>query len=329
MISTGLHGDAAVLERLLSGEYNCTVQPRLFFDLTDRASRRLVCRIHLEHVYFHLLLPRPASNLWLPNQEFVTAADLQALPRLDLIWAKTLYAYRLLRQCRDRRCPVLFGSFCSPAPVVTAPVATLPLTRWRRCLHLAGASWLKNTGAVVRAWARHPEWPPLTLVCRDYCARQHHRWLQVAQQLPHVKVIGHCLPRAAIDKLLLSHGVHLVCSETEGWGHYIHEAQAAAACCLFTDAAPVNEFFVPGAGLPVPVSADRRAPMGSMAGSTACRLQASDIEDGMKTLLTMSLEARRAMGLAAQQLFQGRQVTFWQRRAPVVRSAIRHAIAYK
>jgi hypothetical protein len=112
-----------------------------------------------------------------------------------------------------------------------------------RVFHLAGHSKLKNTEAVIQAWAHHPGLPPLTIVSNnDYAVP------------PGVTLLGRQTDQR-IKELMNSHQIHLCPSRTEGWGHYITEGLSTGAVVLTTDASPMNEHVHPDWGVLIPPAA--------------------------------------------------------------------------
>lgn len=98
------------------------------------------------------------------------------------------------------------------------------------CLHLKGHSGLKNTRAVLDAWAANPDLPPLTIIAQQ----------QIPHPPPGVTVLGH-LPFPEVVMHLNRHQIHVCPSRAEGWGHYITEGLSAGAAVITTNAAPMNE----------------------------------------------------------------------------------------
>lgn len=101
------------------------------------------------------------------------------------------------------------------------------------CLHAAGGSPLKGTGAVFDVWKGDLKMQPLTLVIhiKRYFLNQ-----------PNVAYFSKKLPLGKYRRLQNRLGIHLCVSETEGFGHYLVEAMSAGAVVVTTDAPPMNEY---------------------------------------------------------------------------------------
>src|SRR5690606_13808773 len=107
--------------------------------------------------------------------------------------------------------------------------------------HLAGKSPSKGTEALVAMWARHPEWPQLTIV-------QHPRRAKPIG-VPNIRHVVRYVESSELTALQNRHGIHLCPSRVEGFGHYINEASGCAAVVLTTDAPPMNELVGEGRGV--------------------------------------------------------------------------------
>lgn len=115
------------------------------------------------------------------------------------------------------------------------------------CLHLKGHSGLKNTRAILDAWAGNPDLPPLTIIAQQ----------AIPNPPPGVTVLGH-LPFADVVTHLNRHQIHVCPSRAEGWGHYITEGLSTGAAVITTDAAPMNEHVRPDWGWLLPSTGQRK-----------------------------------------------------------------------
>lgn len=158
------------------------------------------------------------------------------LPRFRQLWAKSLEAYETLRRWRLQN--VHHTGF------LTRDLLDASVPRELACVHLAGHSTLKNTEAVLDAWALDPGLPPLTVITsHDY-------------RVPaHVRVINGYVPDAQVVAELNRAQIHLCPSRAEGWGHYLTEALTTRAVVVTTDGSPMNEHVRPEHGFLVPPAA--------------------------------------------------------------------------
>jgi glycosyltransferase involved in cell wall biosynthesis len=149
------------------------------------------------------------------------------LRTLDQVWCKSRQAQDIfVRYNRMTYYTGFFGRYMHNPDV----------PRVRSCLHLQGRSTLKNTEAVLEAWRRYPDLPPLTVIT-----------VKPIDAPDFVTVHGR-MPGDELNRQLNTHRFHLCPSRAEGWGHYITEALSTGAHVVTTDASPMNEHIQPAWG---------------------------------------------------------------------------------
>jgi glycosyltransferase involved in cell wall biosynthesis len=223
---SGLSRDAQIVGDLLrSGGY--AVVERNFFDppQADRADLNLF----LERAS-PLHFPTARRNALIPNPEWYS--DNLADVKWDLVLCKTRCAQAIFAALGQPTCYIGFSSEDSYDPAIAK--------NYSHWLHVAGTSVQKGTGTIIDTWARHPEYPHLTV------ATFAHR---LKRPLPNLTIHNTRLPDEELRRLRNSCGVHLCTSETEGWGHYLVEGMAAKALVVSTDAPPMNEHVQPDRGV--------------------------------------------------------------------------------
>ena len=244
--------------------------------------------VMLEHVWPEQL-HRARRNVIVPNPEFFDRHDQSLLDSFDSVWAKTANTLELFRG-RCRQC-VLTGFDSEDrysAEVVREPTF----------MHLAGKSRMKGTAPLLALWASRPRWPRLTVV--QSLERRAAR-IDAANIHYETNYLSDTGLRALQNRNLF----HICSSETEGWGHYIAEAQSAAAIVLATDAPPMSELVTAERGLLVPASAHGRQHL-----ATTYQIAASDMERSIERALALDDSARRTMSSAARTWFVDNKRTF-------------------
>ncbi|KAI9913103.1 hypothetical protein PsorP6_006013 [Peronosclerospora sorghi] len=177
---------------------------------------------------------------------------------------------------------------------------------WTSFLHLAGWSPFKNTRVILQTWALHPEWPQLILrvIKKDLC-----RWIEEqfgdvsSWRLQNVDYACGSVPAEEKDLLQNKIGLHLCPSETEGFGHYINEARSVGALILTTNVPPMNELVDERSGVLV---GESRAWWWQTKGDLfmpLAQVNVADIEQGVETILLLSIEERKRMGRRARAKF--------------------------
>ena len=102
-----------------------------------------------------------------------------------------------------------------------------------RCLHLCGRSIYKQTQKIINNW--RPDYLPLTILYSPKDVK-----LKVKNQ-SNITYITQKIDDKQLKMLMNTHSIHLCCSETEGFGHYINEAKSCQALILTTNAPPMSE----------------------------------------------------------------------------------------
>ncbi len=109
-------------------------------------------------------------------------------------------------------------------------------------IHIPGKSPHKGTVQVVAAWSNHPNWPLLTLVCRDEVYNELIKTYDFKKIL-NINVINTFLSEKKLFELMNQNGIHICTSKNEGFGHYLNEARSTSAVVLYTNQPPMNEMF--------------------------------------------------------------------------------------
>jgi glycosyltransferase involved in cell wall biosynthesis len=251
---------------------------RRFFDRRDREASILF----LERVTARWLR-RAGRYLLIPNQERYPERLVPLLARLDHILCKSHHAVEVFSA---RHPSVHYLGF-------TSVDRGLPEARpdYGRFLHLAGSSTLKGTSTLLAVWARHPEWPELTLV-------QHAR--EAPRTVPaNVRLVTDYLPDAELQALQNACGVHLCPSRSEGWGHYIVEAMSCRAVAVTTDAPPMNELVQPERGVVVPYARSEPRKLG-----VNFYVDEKALEEAIAGLVVMPDDEKVRIGNAAREWFE-------------------------
>lgn len=113
-------------------------------------------RIHYENYY------GGSSDDWIFVNLDMT--DFNKLSKPDApghILCKTLEAYNVLKHEFPGK-KVYYTGFTSRDRYDAGIVKN-----WNKFLHIPGKSPFKGTNLIVKAWVQHPEWPLLTIVCRN------------------------------------------------------------------------------------------------------------------------------------------------------------------
>ncbi len=243
--------------------------------------------IMFEHLWpDHLPLAR--CNIALPNPEWFDSKDLRHLGRMDRVWTKTAHAAPLFEA---------LGRTTSFIGFVSEDRNDPDVPRNAGFFHLAGGSVTKGTDRLLTLWAKHPEWPLLTVI-------RHARERAVATP-SNVRLITDYLSDDELRQLQNSHRFHLCPSETEGYGHYIGEAMSVGAVAIGVDAPPMNELLGTDRGLLVAATAD-----GRMGLATRYLFDEAAMEQAVARAIAMPETERIALGRAARAWFDENRARF-------------------
>ncbi len=294
----GLDRDAALLGAALEGAGMTVKTPPL------KGLGALLSREFKADAAFHLERVAPwwkrkaGRHFLIPNQERFPERLLGRLKMIDRVLCKSRHAEELFSKYHPA---VSYIGFTSDDRVLedVAP-------DYSRFFHLAGKSTLKNTEVLLALWARHPEWPVLTLV--------QHPDNAPASVPANVELVSRYLPDAELREMQNRCGIHLCPSLSEGWGHYITEAMSCRAVTVVTDAPPMNELVDATRGVVVPYGRTESRHLG-----TNFHIREDLLEEAISRLITMPAEEKAALGDAARTWFLENDCAFRERVAAVVR----------
>lgn len=261
-------------------------------------------------------------------------------PPLGVLIVKTRVALKKLLEYRHRHrlaFSVLYAKHTSADVLDPDALATRD---WTSFLHLAGAkAEHKNTKVIVKAWAKHPEWPNLVLrvMDRDLCrwierqygspdqdahgiGRNAHKTSARVWSLRNVDYACGALPSA--DKTALQNriGLHLVPSETEGFSHSLNEARSVGAVVLTADAAPMNELVDARSGVLVGSRSNWWWQSRGDLFVPVAHVDEQAIADGVERLLLLPVEERARMGRRARARFLEDRAYFMNAMAAIEQS---------
>lgn len=236
-------------------------------------------------------LPQADYNILIPNQEWSRPKTQNLLGRVDSVFCKTRYAESIYRKYAK----IAFIGFSSKDcynPAVQKD--------YNRYLHVAGQSLQKGTGTLALVWSAHPEWPTLNIVTKS-------PWNLKPFESKNIKVWSN-LTHSELKTLQNGCGVHLCPSEAEGYGHVISEAMSCGALVLTTDAPPMNELIDNSRGLLVGYAGRKPQSLGMN-----YYVDEQKLEQMIKYILTMPLNERSDLGVAARQWFMQNRLDFAKR----------------
>ncbi|MBA2726795.1 MAG: glycosyltransferase [Parachlamydiaceae bacterium] len=180
--------------------------------------------IFIEH-FDPQLFPYAQKNCLIPNPEWY-CNFLEYIPQFDLILCRTHEIERIFKEREGHTYFIGFTSCDNLRPEITKD--------YSQYFHLRGQSAAKGTDAIMKVWQERPDFPMMTITSH---------WKEYA---PLHNLSLHQYIMSEQDLILLQNicGIHLLPSQTEGFGHSISEAMSCGAVVLTTNAPPMNEFVV-------------------------------------------------------------------------------------
>lgn len=312
---SGIGKDIAVLRTVL-GELGYGVREVVTRDRRSRrervvkflkqwlgqGGRKKAVQLHVEQLHreqFRLA----RENLVLPNPELTDGAFFRKLHVPCKVLAKSRHAVQLFEGLGLEARYVGF----------TTPDARLEGIEkdFGQFLHVAGRSRFKGTEVLARVWRRHPEWPTLTVVQSDRDC--YGTAIPVVEGSANIRVVKEWLSETELARLRNRSGIHVCPSEMEGFGHYIAEGMSCGSMVLTTDAPPMNELVEEGTGIRLGCRRVGRSYLDSR-----WEVEEGAVEAAVESVLGMSLEARRAMGMAARKRYEEMDTAFRERMKAVL-----------
>lgn len=176
----------------------------------------------------NILIKDDRLNILIPNQEWFYKSWIPYLNKLDFVWSKTKYITNVFEKYIDNN-KIDYLGWCSNDMYL----ATIN-KNYQQYLHLCGRSIYKQTQTIIDSW--NETLPKLVIVYspKDVVLK--------TRNLSNIIYIKERLELEDLKKLMNFCGVHICCSETEGFGHYIQEAKSCQSIVITTNGPPMNSF---------------------------------------------------------------------------------------
>lgn len=237
------------------------------------------------------LLDQAHRNVLIPNPEWFREEWKAWLPRFDRVFAKTEHARRLFAELG---CAATYIGFTCEDRRLSA---AMPAEGF---FHGAGRSANKGTLPLLELWARHPEWPTLTVVWR---CREADRPAPA-----NVAFVRDFLDDGELRRLQNAHAFHLCPSQTEGYGHSLAESLSLGAVVVTLDKEPMNELVTPERGVLVAAAITGQQHLATLYDAEPDAMAAA-----IERCLRMPGEERQRLGAAARQWYEANDRAFRQR----------------
>ncbi len=240
-----------------------------------------------------------AVKIFVPNPEWLMPQDAWKLGLIDVIACKSHDAVETFAR---RHLPVYYLGFTSEDR--SSPAA--PPDR-HEYLHIASGGHQKGTAEIIEAWCRHPEWPHLTILAGKS---------PIAVEDAHnLTVIREWCSDEELRRHMQRCGVHVCCSNSEGFGHSIVEAMSCGALVITTDFPPMNELINESRGVLVRTRSSNPMRYGRFA-----QLEQPEIERAVNRAIALDEEDYRRRCHHAQTWFLRERDAFNERLGKLLRT---------
>ncbi len=257
------------------------------------------------NIFLERIFPRwlgsASTNILIPNQERFPQRHVPRLQKIDHIFCKSKHALEIFSEIHPS---------CHFTGFTSKNLHNQEISRKQNAiLHLAGRSTLKGTETILDLWAKHPEWPTLTLL-------QHKD--NAPESVPgNINLITEYVSDDDIIRLVNEHTIHLCPSLSEGWGHYIVEAMSCGALVLTTDGPPMNELVRPSRGILVKAPRTEPRHLG-----TNFFVNPGALEAAIDRVLIMPDDERSRLSQEARSWAENNHEAFQQRFLETLRSIL-------
>jgi len=181
----------------------------------------------------NILMKYAPVNILIPNQEWYYRSWIPYINSFDMILVKTKYAQKIFRKITSNPNTVKYIGWGSKDRYDNKYKKD-----YNKCLHLCGKSIHKQTQRLINMW--ESDMPDLTICYNPKFVTLLHK------NQENINYITERLNEEELIKLMNVYGIHICCSDTEGFGHYIHEAKSCKAVVISTSAPPMCSYFRDG-----------------------------------------------------------------------------------
>jgi hypothetical protein len=283
----GLTNDMRMLAKLLERHFGKKVEIKIV-DFFHYKAPRADINIFFETVS-KSLFKYADINVLIPNQEWYYRTWVPYLEDIDFIFVKTKYAEDLFRSLVSKRKEIVKMIGWKSLD----HESNKEQKDFSHFLHLCGRSKHKQTQLMIDYW--EPDFPKLTIVYspRDVSLKQR-------EDLSNIEYITKRLTDEELTALMNKCGVHLCCSETEGYGHYIHEAKSCSAVVITTNAPPMKNYIDESSGFLVKFS-EKKA-LKKQLGSRYV-IDKEDFQKTIRTVQNTDMKILKKMGNEARESY--------------------------
>jgi hypothetical protein len=225
----GLTNDLIIFGKLLQKHFDKKIDIKIIDYFTFKAPRADI-NIFFETIS-NILTQYASTNILIPNQQWFYKCWTPYLSSFDYVLVKTEYAQEIFKKLvGEDKVNMIKNIGWKSIDRHTQDVKK----DFNHFLHLCGKSKNKQTQQMIDYWEK--DFPKLTIVYEPKLVKIKER------ALDNIEYITTRLSNEDLIKLMNQCGVHLCCSQTEGYGHYIHEAKSCGSIIVTTSGLPMKVY---------------------------------------------------------------------------------------
>lgn len=271
--------------------------------------KRFAVNIHLESI-LQENIRIAKKNIMIANLEWLRDSTYPFLPKMDLFACKTQSAKKFFD---GKGFQTVFTSFTT-----ISPYDARYTQQSNSFVHIAGKSETKGSIPLIRLWAKHPEWPKLTvLISPEHYSQETTREPLAQFAADNLEIIEDYIDLADLRRLQNESEVHLCPSEGEGFGHYICEPLSCGSIVVTVNGEPMNELVRPDRG--ILVEARSSEPLRQ---ATRFFFDTDDFEKKIEQLMVMTSAEKAQMKRKGQQWFHDNEAFFQKTFIDMIRDCI-------
>lgn len=297
----GLFNDAYVLTSAIKNSPNFLVETFSYNEMEIYQKKnfnlqQVDVQFFLEHI-FPEICPHAKKNIFIPNIEFLNLYDVKNIQLMNYIFAKTLYSFDVIKKNFWN-----IKSFFSGWSSVDRKINSDLKKNYNTFLHVKGTSRFKNSQFLINTWLKHQEWPKLKILLHG--SLEQNGYLEInSKELAvssNVFIVQRKLDEEELNLYFNTYGLHICCSEQEGFGHYINEARSTESLVITTDGYPMKELVNEKNGILVGVDKEdiRNKNYG-----VSYSLKEKKFVEAIDKVLTLNIEQRELKGKESRKMY--------------------------
>lgn len=241
--NTGLGTDAKIFKKTLFDSY--------IYYINNTNIPESKVNIFLETLpdNFNNLKKTAKKNILMVNQEYLIYNKLKLIKNIDIIFAKSRFAVRILKEYRKHfnlKFKIYYTKFTSI--IKTSEQRFMNGNGVKKIAHFAGKSPFKMTDIIFKVWKKNNHYPLINITCFEACYKNLLKYVKLIK-LNNLILYKNRLNNDKCYKISQLSECYLCPSMMEGYGHYINEGRGNGSFIITTNGGPMNELIDNSCGI--------------------------------------------------------------------------------